>query len=189
VVDREALGDVPTAGVPDHDRTAHADGVQECGDVTAELSQGVAGRRLVRVPVPPLGRQVRVDAGIQVRQRRRTGADRGDRPSADRRGTVGDRRRRGEVMPIFMIERRFAEDLEASVEVADRINRINEEEGVRWLYSFLSADKRKTYCLYEAPFADAIRRAAERAGLPADVVVELGDRLLPDGSLAGSAVT
>jgi len=90
-------------------------------------------------------------------------------------------------MPIFMIERRFAEDLEASAEIADRINRINEEEGVRWLYSFLSADKRKTYCLYEAPFADAIRQAAVRAGLPADVVVELGDRVLPDGTLAGSA--
>jgi Protein of unknown function (DUF4242) len=93
---------------------------------------------------------------------------------------------RGVVMPIFLIERRFAEDLEASAEVADRINRINEEEGVRWLYSFLSADKRKTYCLYEAPEADAIRRAASRAGLPADAVVELSDRLLPDGSLAGS---
>ena len=89
-------------------------------------------------------------------------------------------------MPVFLIERRFAEDLEASAEVADRINRINEEEGVRWLYSFLSADKRKTYCLYEAPEADAIRRAASRAGLPADAVVELGDRLLPDGSLTGS---
>ena len=89
-------------------------------------------------------------------------------------------------MPVFLIERRFAEDLEASAEVADRINRINEEEGVRWLYSFLSADKRKTYCLYEAPEADAIRRAASRAGLPADAVVELGGRLLPDGSLAGS---
>lgn len=89
-------------------------------------------------------------------------------------------------MPIFMIERRFADDLEASAEVADRINRINEEEGVRWLYSFLSADKRKTYCLYEAPFADAIRRAAVRAGLPADVIVELGDRMLPDGSLTGA---
>ena len=89
-------------------------------------------------------------------------------------------------MPVFMVERRFADDLEASVEVADRINRINEEEGVRWLYSFLSADKRKTYCLYEAPFADAIRRAAERAGLPADVVVEVGDRMLPDGTLAGT---
>lgn len=91
-------------------------------------------------------------------------------------------------MPVFMIERRFADDLEASAEVADRINRINEEEGVRWLYSFLSADKRKTYCLYEAPFSDAIRRAAARAGLPADAIVELGDRVWPDGSLAGSPV-
>src|SRR5580698_1422242 len=92
---------------------------------------------------------------------------------------------RGGVMPVFLIERRFAEDLEASAEVADRINRINEEEGVRWLYSFLSADKRKTYCLYEAPLADAIRRAASRAGLPADAVIELSGRVLPDGSLAG----
>ena len=91
-------------------------------------------------------------------------------------------------MPIFMIERRFADDLEASAEVADRINRINEQEGVRWLYSFLSADKRKTYCVYEAPFADAIRRAAARAGLPADAVIELGDQLLPDGSLAKSPI-
>jgi ferredoxin-NADP reductase len=92
-------------------------------------------------------------------------------------------------VPVFMIERRFADDLEASAEVADRINRINEEEGVRWLYSFLSADRRKTYCLYEAPFADAIRRAAARAGLPADAVIELGDRLLPDGSLVGSPLS
>ena len=36
-----------------------------------------------------------------------------------------------------------------------------------------SADKRKTYCLYEAPSAEAIRRAAERAGLPADVITEV----------------
>jgi hypothetical protein len=91
-------------------------------------------------------------------------------------------------VPIFLIERRFAEDLEGSAEVTDRINRINEEEGVRWLYSFLAADKRKTYCLYEAPDADAIRRAADRAGLPANAVVEVIDRLLPDGSLAGSPV-
>jgi hypothetical protein len=84
-----------------------------------------------------------------------------------------------------MVERRFADDLEASAEVADQINRINEEEGVRWLYSFLSADKRKTYCLYEAPFADAIRRAAERAGVPADAVIEVGGMILPNGSTAG----
>jgi ferredoxin-NADP reductase len=88
-------------------------------------------------------------------------------------------------MPIYMVERRFAEDLESSAEAADQINRINSDEGVRWLYSFLSADKRKTYCLYEAPFADAIRRAAKRAGLPADTVVELTGVVLPDSSMTG----
>ena len=85
-------------------------------------------------------------------------------------------------MPVFVIERQFAERLEANTEAADGINRINEEEGVRWLYSFLSADRRKTYCLYEAPSSDAIRRAAARAGIPADVVTEMAERLLPDGT-------
>ena len=82
-------------------------------------------------------------------------------------------------MPVFMIERRFADEFEASAEDVDGVNRINDEEGVRWLYSFLAADKRKTYCLYEAPSPDAIRRA----GIPADIVVEVSDQILPDGSL------
>jgi hypothetical protein len=80
-----------------------------------------------------------------------------------------------------MVERRYAAELEATADVVDGINRINDEEGVRWLYSFLSADKRKTYCLYEAPSPEAIRRAAARAGLPADVIVEVTDRILPSG--------
>jgi len=87
-------------------------------------------------------------------------------------------------MPIFMVERRFAEELEAGAELIDGINRINDEEGVQWLYSFLSADRRKTYCLYEAPSPEAIRRAASRADLPADVIVEVTGRLLPDGLAA-----
>ncbi|MEB4211244.1 DUF4242 domain-containing protein [Mycobacterium sp. 94-17] len=87
-------------------------------------------------------------------------------------------------MPIFMVERQFAEEMEPSFEVADGINRINDQEGVRWLYSFLSADKRKTYCLYEAPSPEAIRTAAARAGLPADVIVEVRDRVTPDGELS-----
>jgi len=81
-----------------------------------------------------------------------------------------------------MIERRYAEQFESSTDGADGINRINDEEGVRWLYSFLSADRRKTYCLYEAPSPDAIRRAAVRAGIPADAVTEMVERLLPDGT-------
>ncbi len=86
-------------------------------------------------------------------------------------------------MPIFIVERTFADELEPSLELADGINRINNQEGVRWMYSFLSADKRKTYCLYEAPSPEAIRTAAARAGLPADVVVEVRDRITPDGAL------
>jgi hypothetical protein len=86
-------------------------------------------------------------------------------------------------MPVFMVERRFADVLELTAGDADGVNRINDDEGVRWLYSFLSADKRKTYCLYEAASSDAIRRAAERAGLPADVVVEVSATVRPDGSL------
>ena len=87
-------------------------------------------------------------------------------------------------MPVFMIERQFAEELELTADGADGVNRINADEGVQWLYSFLSADKRKTYCLYEAPSAEAIRRAAARAGLPADVIVEMVGTVRPDGSMA-----
>ena len=87
-------------------------------------------------------------------------------------------------MPVFMIERQFAEELELTADGADGVNRINADESVQWLYSFLSADKRKTYCLYEAPSAEAIRRAAARAGLPADVIVEMVGKVQPDGSMA-----
>ena len=78
-------------------------------------------------------------------------------------------------MPKFLIERNFAEELEVTKDDALNVKRINDEEGVKWLFSFLSADKKKTYCLYEAPNADAIRRAAKRADIPADVVIEVGD--------------
>jgi hypothetical protein len=83
-------------------------------------------------------------------------------------------------MPVFLIERNFAEELQVSPEVAAGVNKINEDVGVQWLLSFLSADKKKTYCLYEASDAEAIREAASRAGLPADVVIEVGE-LAPSG--------
>lgn len=78
-------------------------------------------------------------------------------------------------MPLYLIERNFAEQLEVSPEAAAGITRINDDVGVRWLYSFLSADKMKTYCLYEAPSAELIREAARRNGLPADVVIAVSE--------------
>lgn len=74
-------------------------------------------------------------------------------------------------MPLFLIERQFAEKLESDADGEQEIVRVNREVGVNWLYSFLSADKKKTYCLYEAPSAELIREAARRLGLPADKIV------------------
>ena len=78
-------------------------------------------------------------------------------------------------MPRYLIERNFAEALEVTREGADQVRQINDEEGIKWLFSFLSPDKRKTYCLYEAPNAEAIRIAARRANIPADVVIEVSE--------------
>jgi hypothetical protein len=78
-------------------------------------------------------------------------------------------------MPYFLIERTFAVELELNRDSAANLNQINAEAGVEWLISFLSADRKKTYCLYEAPSAEAIREAARRAGIPADVIIEVGE--------------
>jgi hypothetical protein len=82
-------------------------------------------------------------------------------------------------VPLYVIERAFAEQLDLTSDDVRLIEEVNAGEGVRWLFSFLSADRRRSYCLYEAPSADAIRAAAQRAGIPADVVVEV-DRISAD---------
>ena len=78
-------------------------------------------------------------------------------------------------MPMFLIERNFAEQLEMDSATAAQIKEVNTDMGVNWLFSFLSADKKKTYCLYEAPSADVIRASAARLNMPADVVIEVSD--------------
>ena len=82
-------------------------------------------------------------------------------------------------MALFMIERSFAAELNPSDSDLKVIGEVNAALGVRWLYSFLTADKRKTYCLYEAESAETIREAARRAGLPVDVIMELSGELRP----------
>jgi hypothetical protein len=74
-------------------------------------------------------------------------------------------------MALFVIERNFAEQLELDEMDQAGIKLVNDDVGVRWVYSFLSADKKKTYCLYEASNPEAIMEAARRLGIPADVIV------------------
>ena len=76
-------------------------------------------------------------------------------------------------MPLYVIERTFAERLELPEDVVRRIDDVNADEGVSWLFSFITADKLRTYCLYEAPSPDEILAAARRANLPADVIVQV----------------
>ncbi|HME21581.1 MAG TPA: DUF4242 domain-containing protein [Acetobacteraceae bacterium] len=78
-------------------------------------------------------------------------------------------------MPLFLIERKFAEEVMLDDAAAAQVRQINDEIGIQWLYSFLSADKRKTYCLYEAPNAEAIRLAAGRLNIPADVIIPVSE--------------
>ena len=89
-------------------------------------------------------------------------------------------------MPKFIIERNFAERLELSAwrEANPRIEQINDDVGVKWIFSFLSADKRKTYCLYEADNEEAILEAARRNDIPADMIVRV-DQLDPVVLAAG----
>jgi hypothetical protein len=79
-------------------------------------------------------------------------------------------------MALFVIERNFAEQLDADGLDRAGIKLVNDDVGIRWVYSFLSADKKKTYCLYEAPNPEAIIEAAARLGIPADVIVAV-DRI------------
>jgi len=85
-------------------------------------------------------------------------------------------------MPLYLIERNFAEQLNVDPKSVPTITQVNADAGVQWLYSFLSADKKKTYCLYEAPNPEAIREAAKKLNLPADVIVELGEQRLNPSS-------
>ena len=82
-------------------------------------------------------------------------------------------------MPRYIIERNFAEQLELTKGGVESVNQINGEEGVTWIFSFLSTDKKKTYCLYEAPNPEAILAAARRNNIPADAIIEIGGELSP----------
>jgi len=81
-------------------------------------------------------------------------------------------------MPVYVIERTFAEQLDLTSDDVKLIEEVNAEEGVHWLFSFLSADRRRTYCLYEAPSPDAIVEAARRANTPVDEIVEVSPATL-----------
>ena len=50
----------------------------------------------------------------------------------------------------------------------------NQQQGVTWVHSYITQDKHKTFCIYDAPSPETIRKAARRSGLPVDRISEVG---------------
>ena len=81
-------------------------------------------------------------------------------------------------MPRYMVQRTFPDGLQIPLgnggsELCETIVERNAEEGVTWVHSYVSADKRTTFCIYEAPTPEAIRKTAARNDLPIDQITQV----------------
>ena len=81
-------------------------------------------------------------------------------------------------MPRYLVERTFpkgfpvhagAEGAAACLTIVDR----NSDDGVTWLHSYVAEGGTSTYCIYEAPTPEAIRRTAKANGLSVDRITEV----------------
>jgi hypothetical protein len=81
-------------------------------------------------------------------------------------------------MPRYVVERMFPEGLRIPVDgegakvclaVVDR----NADEGVTWIHSYVSDDRTKTFCVYDGPSPEAIRKTASKNDLPVDSITQV----------------
>jgi hypothetical protein len=86
--------------------------------------------------------------------------------------------RKEEALPRYVVERTFAEGLnipatpEGAADCRAVVER-NADWAVTWLHSYVSADGKTTFCIYEAPTPEAIRKAAAQNRLPVDRIVRV----------------
>lgn len=78
-------------------------------------------------------------------------------------------------MPRYMVERSFPEGLNIPVDdkgagICLTVVDANAQGGVTWVQSFVSSDKKKTFCIYDAPTPEAIKEAAKRTSLPVNSI-------------------
>ena len=81
-------------------------------------------------------------------------------------------------MPRYVVQRTFTEGLhipiaDGGADVCRAVVERNAEEGVTWISSYVSEDKTKTYCVYDAPSPEAIRKTAARNDLPVDEITRV----------------
>jgi hypothetical protein len=81
-------------------------------------------------------------------------------------------------MPRYLVERTFPEGLqiplnEEGARVCQTVVTNNTDDLVTWVHSYVTLDKSKTFCIYDAPSPEAVRHAARRNNLPVDKITEV----------------
>jgi Protein of unknown function (DUF4242) len=81
-------------------------------------------------------------------------------------------------MPRYLVERTFPQGLiipisEEGTQACLNVVGGNNDFGVTWLHSYVTEDKKKTFCIYDGPDPESIRKAAEKNGLPVDRIIKV----------------
>jgi hypothetical protein len=81
-------------------------------------------------------------------------------------------------MPRYIVERTFPDGLAIPMtaqgaEVCLTVVGNNLQDNVTWIHSYVTQDKKKTFCIYDAPSPEAIRNAAKRSSLPVDEITQV----------------
>jgi hypothetical protein len=81
-------------------------------------------------------------------------------------------------MPRYLVERTFRDGLhipidEVGASVCSSVVDANAQESVTWVHSYVSEDNTKTFCIYDGPDPEAIRRVAKLNQLPVDSITRV----------------
>lgn len=82
------------------------------------------------------------------------------------------------VMHRYLVERTFPNGLnipmdKVGTDMCLTVVSNNAEDNVTWVHSYVTKDKKKTFCIYDAPSPEAIRKSAKMNGLPVDNIIEV----------------
>ena len=81
-------------------------------------------------------------------------------------------------MPRYLVERAFPDGLNIPINkdgdhICSGVVARNAEGGVTWIQSFVSPDRKQTFCIYDAPNSEAIKIAAQKNALPVTRITEV----------------
>jgi hypothetical protein len=82
------------------------------------------------------------------------------------------------VLHRYLVERTFPDGLNIPMDqlgsdMCLAVVSNNAEDNVTWIHSYVTMDKKKSFCIYDAPSPDAIRKSAKMNGLPVDNIIEV----------------